>query len=103
MEPTLYNGSCPSDPARCENFVDTIEKTIAQGYPVLNIPGSGRYHEIIERLATSAIVGTTDAQQTLDQMVAELDAVTDELGREQQAAEYAEYVELFLKPKGRHD
>jgi multiple sugar transport system substrate-binding protein len=103
MEPTLYNGSCPSDPARCENFVDTIEKTIAQGYPVLNIPGSGRYHEIIERLATSAIVGTTDAQQTLDQMVAELDAVTDELGREQQAAEYAEYVELFLKPKGLHD
>lgn len=100
MEPTLYNGSCPTDPARCQNFVDTIEETIEVGYPVLNIPGSGRYHEIIERLATSAIVGTTDVQGTLDQMVSELDAVTDELGREGQAAAYAQYVELFLKPKG---
>ena len=99
MDPALYVSSCPTDPARCQNFVDTIEETIALGYPVLNIPGAGRYHEVVERLATSAITGVTTPEQTVEQMAAELDSITESLGREQQASAYQTYVDDVLKPK----
>jgi multiple sugar transport system substrate-binding protein len=56
----------------------------------LRIPGIPEYKDALEIGVTSALVGEATAQEALDQVAAEWEAITDRLGREQQAQYYRE-------------
>lgn len=56
----------------------------------LRIPGIPEYKDALEIGVTSALVGEATAQEALDQVAAEWEAITDRLGRDQQAQYYRE-------------
>ena len=56
----------------------------------LRIPGIQEYKDALEIAVTKALVGEASAQEALDEAAAEWEAITDRLGREQQAQYYRE-------------
>jgi multiple sugar transport system substrate-binding protein len=56
----------------------------------LRIPGIPEYKDALEIAVTKALVGEATPQEALDQAATEWDAITDRLGREQQAQYYRE-------------
>ena len=59
----------------------------------INIPGGQEYSDAIDR-ACSAVYAGTDPQEAMDTAASEFNAITDRLGREQQAQAYAAYLQL---------
>jgi multiple sugar transport system substrate-binding protein len=56
----------------------------------LRIPGIPEYKDVLEIAVTKALVGEATPQAALDEAAAEWEAITDRLGREQQAQYYRE-------------
>jgi ABC-type glycerol-3-phosphate transport system substrate-binding protein len=87
---------CPDNQ---QAYIDVINSATADGYPALQIPGSGRYEEVMERWAKKAWAGQTTPQEACQNIAKEFDQITDDLGRANQIKEYQSYVDLVLKPK----
>ncbi len=100
VQPENYSHLCQLKPERCEQFTSVIKETIDKGYPVLNIKGSGKYYEVIERNVTAIIAGELTPENGLQKMVEGLDDITDRLGRDRQINAYKAYVQRALVPKG---
>ena len=100
VQPEIFSHLCKTDFARCENFVYNCARVVEQGYPTLNIRGMGKYFEVIDRWSSAAIKGEATAHETVDGIVKEFDEITDGLGRKEQAAEFQEFVDKILKPRG---
>ncbi|MCU0509452.1 MAG: extracellular solute-binding protein [Anaerolineae bacterium] len=82
-----------------QNYIDVINEGTANGYPALQIPGAGRYTEVLERWGKKAWAGQTTAQEACASIAKEFDEITDELGRDAQIKEFQSYVDTVLKPK----
>jgi multiple sugar transport system substrate-binding protein len=98
FEPKLYTNLCKDDFALCERYVTVLEKSTKDGYPESQITGTAEYHDIIERWAGQAFSGQATAEEAYQGMVAEMDAVTEKLGRDAQLASWQTYVDSVLKP-----
>lgn len=97
LAPEIYTEIVP-DLELCRNYVETIDASTAQGYPGLQIPATGKYHEIIERWVRRALSGEETPEDIYVGLVAEMDAVTDSIGRDNQLAAWRAYVDDVLKP-----
>ncbi len=100
MDPELYSHLCDGCPELCEEYVDVIERSTADGYPGLQIPGVGRYYEVQERMAKKAFAGQIAAEEAAGAMIQEWEAITDEMGREEQIKEWQRFVDEVLIPLG---
>jgi hypothetical protein len=83
----------------CQLYADVIRESTVNGYPALQIPGAGRYHEVMERWAKKAWANQVTPEEACKGMQTEFDEITDEIGREDQIKEYQDYVDHVLKPK----
>ncbi len=86
--------------ANARQFILSILQSNRDGYPILNIRGSGKYHEALERIVRKAVAGQLTAEEAAKQATKEFDEITDQLGRERQLKEWQDYVDTVLKPKG---
>jgi hypothetical protein len=84
----------------CQLYMDVIRQSTIDGYPALQIPGAGRYHEVIERWARKAFANQVTAEETCEGIRDEFNQITDEIGRDEQIVEYQNYVDTVLKVKG---
>jgi multiple sugar transport system substrate-binding protein len=100
MQPELYAHLCRGCEWNCDNYVEIIEQSTANGYPGLQIAGVGRYYEVQERWTKKAFAGQATAQEACDGMAEEYNAITEEIGRDKVVAEYRAYVDNVLKPLG---
>jgi multiple sugar transport system substrate-binding protein len=100
MDPELYSHLCEGCEWNCDLYVDVIDKSTADGYPGLQIPGVGRYYEVQERWTKKAFAGQTTAEEACAAMKSEFDEITDGLGRDHQIAEHKRYVDEVLVPLG---
>lgn len=87
---------CPDNQ---QGYIDAINMGTANGYPALQIPGSGRYEEVLERWGKKAWAGQTTPEEACTNIAKEFDQITDEIGRDAQIKEYQSYVDTVLKPK----
>jgi multiple sugar transport system substrate-binding protein len=99
VEPTAASHLCEGCDWNCELYMDIITKSTVDGYPALQIPGAGRYHEVLERWGKKAWANQVTAEETCAGIQTEFDQITDELGRDNQIKEYQNYVDTVLKPK----
>jgi ABC-type glycerol-3-phosphate transport system substrate-binding protein len=100
MDPKLYAHLCQGCEWNCDLYVDVIDKSTADGYPGLQIPGVGRYYEVQERWTKKAFAGQATAEEACSAMKSEWDEITDGMGRDHQIVEYQRYVDEVLKPLG---
>jgi multiple sugar transport system substrate-binding protein len=100
VEPEAASHLCEGCEWNCQLYMDVIRESTINGYPALQIPGAGRYHEVMERWARKAFANQVTPQETCEGIRDEFTAITDEIGREAQIQEYQEYVDTVLKPKG---
>jgi multiple sugar transport system substrate-binding protein len=98
LRPELWSHLCTTDPKLCQIYVDVIDQATALGYPGLQIRGTGRYHEVVERWSKKAWAGQSTAVETCDGMAKEFGDVTKQLGFDSQLAEWRRYVDEVLKP-----
>lgn len=87
---------CPDNQ---QSYIDVINQSTADGYPALQIPGAGRYHEVMERWAKKAWANQSTPEETCKGIASEFDQITDEIGRDKQILEYQSYVDNVLKVK----
>jgi multiple sugar transport system substrate-binding protein len=99
LEPEAAAHLCQGCESNCQVYMDVIKESTVNGYPSLQIPGAGRYHEVIERWARKAFANQATAEETCTGIRDEFNAITDEIGRESQIKEYQDYVNTVLKPK----
>lgn len=71
-------------------YLDVLREAQAEGYLDLMIPGSREYQEAVER-AITAIYSGADIQETLDQLAADWDQITEQQGVDSQREAYAEW------------
>ena len=90
--------TCDNPEAQAQQYVDVLRSSTERGYPALQIPGAGRYFEVYERLAREAFSGQITAEEAANRLVAEFDAITDDIGREAQTDAYRQYVDNVLRP-----
>jgi multiple sugar transport system substrate-binding protein len=82
-----------------QQYIDVINQSTVDGYPALQIPGAGRYHEVMERWAKKAFANQVTPEETCAGIRDEFNQITDEVGRDSQIKEYQYYVDEVLKPK----
>jgi len=99
VQPEAASHLCQGCDWNCQLYMDIIKQSTIDGYPALQIPGAGRYHEVLERWAKKAWANQVTPEETCSGIQKEFDQITDELGREQQIKEYQNYVDTVLKPK----
>jgi multiple sugar transport system substrate-binding protein len=77
-------------------YVETIVATTNHPNAVFDvrIPGAARYQEAIELELTRALSGEISAQEAMDNAAAEMNKITDELGRDKQIAAYRAHLGL---------
>lgn len=105
MQPEVFGyvvepGGCPE---KAQNYSDILLESTETGYPAIQIPGSARYFEAYDRISGEAFAGRITAEEATEQLIAELDAITDELGRDSQVAAHQIYVDTVLRPLGLWD
>jgi ABC-type glycerol-3-phosphate transport system substrate-binding protein len=100
MDPKLYTPFCTGSEWNCQIFVDVLDKSMAAGYPGLQIPGTGRYLEVYERWTKKAFAGQSSVQEACKGIQSEFDGITDQIGRQNQILEHQRYVDEALKPLG---
>jgi multiple sugar transport system substrate-binding protein len=66
------------------DYIANSEKSLKDGYPEISIPGAARYDESLIRHVATALAGQETSQAALDAVTKEWEAITDELGRDQQ-------------------
>lgn len=84
----------------CQLYMDVIRESTINGYPALQIPGAGRYHEVMERWGRKAFANQVTPEEACTGIQEEFNQITDEAGREAQIKEHQNYVDTVLKPKG---
>ena len=100
VQPEAAAHLCQGCEWNCELYMDVIKESTINGYPALQIPGAGRYHEVMERWTKKAWANQVTAVEACEGIQQEFDQVTDEIGRDAQIKEYQAYVDNVLKPKG---
>jgi hypothetical protein len=105
MQPEVFDyvvegGNCPE---KAQQYSDILLESTATGYPSVQIPGTGRYFEVFDRISTEAFLGNITAEEATAQLIEELNAITDDLGREDQIAAYQTYVDTVVRPLGLWD
>lgn len=86
-------------PDNRQAYLDLIKTQTKEGYPALQIPGAGRYNEVMERWAKKAWANQTTPQEACDGMTKEMDQITADIGVDKQVKAYAIYIDNMLKPK----
>ena len=100
VEPSAAAHLCQGCEWNCELYMEVIKGSTRNGYPALQIPGAGRYHEVMERWGKKAWANQVTPVETCEGIKKEFDQITDEMGREAQTKEYQAYVDNVLKPMG---
>jgi ABC-type glycerol-3-phosphate transport system substrate-binding protein len=100
VDPAAASHLCEGCDWNCEQYTDIITKSTIDGYPALQIPGAGRYHEVLERWGKKAWANQVTAEEACTGIQEEFNAITDEIGREAQIEEHKNYVDTVLKEKG---
>lgn len=75
------------------DYLDTLKAAADGALLDLVIPGAVDYHNAIDQAVTGAMAGA-DVQQSLDDLAANWNGITDRLGRDTQREAYTEYVKL---------
>lgn len=78
------------DQASAEDYLDAVLKTIDDPNAVvdLRIPGAFEYFSVLDVQIARALSGEATAQEALDQVAVDWDAITERLGRESQLTLY---------------
>jgi len=84
-----WKAAFPEDPTYGEAFINVQRETVLTGLPDLQIPGSAEYLTALDREIGAALAGEKSAKEALDAAAAAWEAITDKLGREAQAAAWA--------------
>lgn len=73
-----------------EDYLGAIEATIAHSnvQPDIRIPGAFRYFEALDAQLAMALAGAKTAKQALDDAAKEWEAITEDLGKEEQLKNY---------------
>ena len=73
-----------------EDYLGAIEATIAHSnvQPDIRIPGAFRYFEALDAQLAMALAGAKTAKQALDDAAKEWEAISEDLGKEQQLKNY---------------
>ena len=79
--------------AHADEYLDTLYKGAETGYLDLMIPGAHEYEEAEQRALIDLLDGK-DVQETLDQLAADWDEITDRHGVEGQREAYLKWLEL---------
>ena len=98
LDPSIWIGAGFSEEA-AEAYTQAIEDSLANPNVVfdLRIPGIPEYKDALEIGVTKALVGEATPQEALDEVAAEWEAITDRLGRDQQAQYYRESLGIAAK------
>ncbi|HBY96988.1 MAG TPA: hypothetical protein DEP84_24085 [Chloroflexi bacterium] len=99
LEPAAAAHLCQGAEWNCQLYMDVIKQSTIDGYPALQIPGAGRYHEVTERWAKKAFANQVTPEETCTGIQKEFNEITDEIGRDSQLKEYQYYINEVLKPK----
>jgi multiple sugar transport system substrate-binding protein len=99
MRPALYSQLCKDNKELCQIYVDVIARSTVNGYPGLQMTGAGQYQAVIENWVGRAWRGEVTAEAAYGAMVEEMEAITNDLGREKQLVEWRRYVDEVLKPR----
>ncbi|RMF76291.1 MAG: extracellular solute-binding protein [Chloroflexi bacterium] len=75
------------------DYLDTLLEAGEKASMDILLPGGQIYHDAIDRACTAVYAGA-DPQSAMDQAAAEMDALTDRLGREGQRSANASYLTL---------
>jgi multiple sugar transport system substrate-binding protein len=105
MQPEVFDyvvepGGCEE---KAQNYSDILLQSTEMGYPALQITGAARYFEAYDRISGEAFAGRITAEEATAQLIAEFNAITDDLGREEQIAAHRIYVDTVLRPLGLWD
>ena len=78
------------DEAEAKTYIETILAATDHPNAVFDprIPGAARYQDTLELYTNRVIAGELQPQEAMDQCATEFNAITDELGRDQQIAAY---------------
>jgi multiple sugar transport system substrate-binding protein len=79
--------------SNADEYLAVLEQAAEDGWLNLSFPGSREYEEAEER-AMTAIYGGADIQETLDQLAAEWDEITERIGVDSQREAYLTWSEL---------
>ncbi len=91
LDPSIWVAAGFSEEA-AQEYTQAIQDSLNDPNVVfdLRIPGIPDYKDALEIGVTKALVGEATAQEALDEVAAEWEAITDRLGREEQAQYYRE-------------
>jgi multiple sugar transport system substrate-binding protein len=76
-------------------YLAGMQTALADGYPELFIPGAAQYQEVLDVQVNRALAGEVSAQEALDAVAAEWNAITDRLGRDAQIAFWQQALESY--------
>jgi multiple sugar transport system substrate-binding protein len=71
-------------------YLETFNKSIAQIYPELRIPGGFEYYDALDVQVQRALAGEASSKDALNEAAKHWDAITDRLGRDKQISKYKE-------------
>ncbi len=100
MKAELFYHLAGENKKLCQIYVDILSKSITDGYPELQITGTGDYHEIIESCVGKAWRKEISVEEAYQKMVQKMEAVTKKLGQKRQLKEWQRYVDNVLRPQG---
>jgi len=69
-----------------EEFVQTIDDSLAVGFPDLQLPNAFEYYTSLSNQLKEAATGGKSAEDAMNQVAAEWNEITDRMGRDQQIA-----------------
>jgi multiple sugar transport system substrate-binding protein len=69
-------------------YLETFNKSIAQVFPELRIPGGFEYYDALDVQVQRALAGEASPKNALDEAAKQWNAITDRLGRDKQIAKY---------------
>ena len=84
------------DTADAKAYVDNVNLTTDHPNSVFDIRilGASRYQEAVELQLTRALAGEVSPQEAMDQAAADMEKITEELGRDKQLASYKAHLGL---------
>jgi multiple sugar transport system substrate-binding protein len=71
-------------------YLETFNKSIAQIFPELRIPGGFEYYDALDVQVQRALAEEASSANALNEAAKQWDAITDRLGRDKQISKYKE-------------
>lgn len=94
----IYGGLCEGKQHLCDEYAQVMDNSTRNGYPELQLPGTGEYHDIIERWSGKAFQNLVTPEKAYASMVKEMNRVTRKRGKASQLEAWQSYVDGVLKP-----